>query len=570
MIPFASQRGYGQDLATHLQKEVDNEYVEVADIRGAAADDLHGAFAEWEAQAHALTNCRNYLYSLSINPDQATYGPLSRAQYDDYIGRVEQTLALAEQPRAVVFHIKNEREHCHVVWSRIDVEQEKAVHLAYDRDKLMMVTRQFARDHSLRLPAGYERKDGLDQRKSRQLSLYEKHQEDTVGLTKEQRMAQVTEAWQRSDSPLAFVQALGDCGYILATGKRPYLLVDLYGHVNALPKLIDDRLVRTKDVRARLEQDFPPESLPPVDEAREMAEAHRRERDEFRNSQHRADQLDLLKNRQAERRRTLEQEIDARKVKLKDERLGLDAAQLADRRSMKSTYLEEVRAVRAQREATKPTGLAAFLGRVTGVALITSKLQRHQDKRRYDAFRDQKNELMLEQETQRQQQQRAHEMQALELERKRSALDKIEHGEMKNFQTTLEKERSIAARAGHDHMPALNLELRPGGRRAVMFKAARRHTGELAQELGRARRGKIPTGPTHLERLQETFARAGAPDNPSSSAQTQTGSAGTPPQPQQPQVTDPPKPPPEPSERSAQPPQDFTRQDGPRDSGRQR
>ena len=62
MIPFASQRGLGQDLATHLLNEHDNEKMEVAHIRGAIAKDLHGAFAEWEAQAHALTRCQNYLY----------------------------------------------------------------------------------------------------------------------------------------------------------------------------------------------------------------------------------------------------------------------------------------------------------------------------------------------------------------------------------------------------------------------------------------------------------------------------------------------------------------------------
>ena len=46
MIPKASQRGEGQDLATHLQNAFDNEYVEIADLRGAVARDLHGAFAE--------------------------------------------------------------------------------------------------------------------------------------------------------------------------------------------------------------------------------------------------------------------------------------------------------------------------------------------------------------------------------------------------------------------------------------------------------------------------------------------------------------------------------------------
>ena len=151
MIPKASQRGLGQDLATHLQNAYDNEYVEIAEVRGAVARDLHGAFAEWEVCAHAMTCCRNYLYSLSVNPDPAQ-GQLTRAQYRDYIDRVEGKLGLSGQPRAIVFHIKEGREHCHVVWSRIDTEHGKAVHQPFDRQKLMMVTRQFAREHGLRLP----------------------------------------------------------------------------------------------------------------------------------------------------------------------------------------------------------------------------------------------------------------------------------------------------------------------------------------------------------------------------------------------------------------------------------
>ena len=91
MIPKASQRGLGQDLATHLLNALDNEYVEVAEVRGAVASDLHGAFAEWEAIAHNLTKCRNYLYSLSVNPDLGQ-GQLSRDQYRDYAQRVEEAM----------------------------------------------------------------------------------------------------------------------------------------------------------------------------------------------------------------------------------------------------------------------------------------------------------------------------------------------------------------------------------------------------------------------------------------------------------------------------------------------
>jgi hypothetical protein len=46
-------------------------------VRGAVAQDLHGAFAEWKAQAAAMTRCRNYLYSDSVNP-APRHGQLSR------------------------------------------------------------------------------------------------------------------------------------------------------------------------------------------------------------------------------------------------------------------------------------------------------------------------------------------------------------------------------------------------------------------------------------------------------------------------------------------------------------
>ena len=142
----------------------DNERVELFEVRRAVARDLHGAFAEWEAIAKGLTRARQYLCSLSINPDERQ-GRLTRAQYLDYIDRAEAALGLTGQPRAIIFHEKRGddgvlREHCHVVWSRTDVKNRRAIPLAFFKEKLMAVTREFARDHGLRLPPGYDRQDG--------------------------------------------------------------------------------------------------------------------------------------------------------------------------------------------------------------------------------------------------------------------------------------------------------------------------------------------------------------------------------------------------------------------------
>jgi hypothetical protein len=153
MILKGNQRGSGQQLASQLLNADNKQRVEILELRGSIADDLHGAFEEWSACARG-TQCLKYLYSLSINPDPRQ-GVLSRAQYFDLIERAGKELGLSGQPRAVVSHVLNDgREHYHTVWSRIDTDNMKAVHVAYDRLKLRKVAQEFARDNGITLPSG--------------------------------------------------------------------------------------------------------------------------------------------------------------------------------------------------------------------------------------------------------------------------------------------------------------------------------------------------------------------------------------------------------------------------------
>lgn len=500
MIPKASQRGGGKDLATHLLNAFDNELVEVAEVSGAVAPDLHGAFAEWEAIATGLTKCRNYLYSLSVNPDLGQ-GQLSRAQYMDYVDRVEKALGLSGQPRAVVYHIKNGREHCHVVWSRIDYQNEKAVHLAFDREKLMMVTRQFAREHGLELPEGYG-PGRFDERRQKVL-LYDRAQERATGISKEERQILVTQAWRQSDSPKAFVRALEDLGYVLATGNRPYVLVDIYGGMNALPKLIDDRSVRTKDIRAFLAQEFPPESLPTVDEARALVAQHRKAREQFAKARDDGEQLEKLARAQAARRAPVEAARADMMARQEREREALLREQLAARQAMRAGYLAETARVRRQREEARPTGLAAFLGRVTGVSAIIHRVQRYKDAKRYLAFRESKQGLAAGQRVETGLLQRRHELQALDMNRQLKALTAVEARERKALEEKRVREQRVKHRAGHEHMPALALELKPRGRSASVRRAKDRYRDRSGRDQERdeerAMRARIAEEEKRLE-----------------------------------------------------------------------
>lgn len=466
MIPKASQRAGGQDLATHLLNAFDNEYVELGEMRGAIADDLHGAFAEWEAIARNLTRCENYLYSLSVNPDLGQ-GQLTRAQYLDYAQRVEKALGLGDQPRAMVFHIKNGREHCHIVWSRIDARAGKAVHLAFDREKLMMVTREFARDHGLALPKGYEK--GAEKRS--QKSLYDMHQQRVSGLSKEDRMAAITAAWKRSDGPKAFVRALEEMGYMLATGNRPYVLVDLYGNMNALPRMIDDKSVRTKDIVAFLEKEYPAESLPSVDEAKKFVAAHLKAREEFALAREESKKRDALKVLQAERRQAAEAAKIAMLGRHERERAVLVREQLDARRAVKDRFVAQERKVLDARAAAKPTGLAAFLGRVTGVSFVIGQVQKYKDAQRLAAYREERAALKAAQQEERRTLAYRHELQAVDQARELRALDQVEARERKSLEIAERRELRVRQRGESGQMPALALVLKPNGRPAVPHKA---------------------------------------------------------------------------------------------------
>jgi hypothetical protein len=270
LITKGNRRGGGQNLAAHLYNAYNNdEKPEVFEIRGFAARDLHGAFAEARAMASA-TRCKKYLYSLSINPDNAKYQQdLSRDQYLDYVARAEKNRGLVNQPRAIIFHVKDGREHCHVVWSRIDPDRIIAVLNSHDHRILKRVSQEFARDHELPLPPGMQ--PGKYGKKKSAANLKDNQQTERTGITKAELKQDIQHAWDHSDNGHAFVAALETKGYVLARGERQgkpsYALVDLYGEIHSPSRYLD---VTAKEMRARLSS-HPLESLPSVDDARATA-----------------------------------------------------------------------------------------------------------------------------------------------------------------------------------------------------------------------------------------------------------------------------------------------------------
>ena len=109
--------------AKHLMKAT-NERVEVVEIVGLNATTLPDAFREMYAVSRG-TKCDNYFYQANINPRADEH--LTPEQWQKAVDALERNLGLTGQPRFVVEHEKEGRTHRHVVWSRVDAEQMRAI-----------------------------------------------------------------------------------------------------------------------------------------------------------------------------------------------------------------------------------------------------------------------------------------------------------------------------------------------------------------------------------------------------------------------------------------------------------
>lgn len=257
MILLGSQRGGAGQLASHLLNDKDNDHVTVHELRGFMAGDLHGALAE----AHAVskgTRCSQFMFSLSLNPPkdaQIDVGALV-----DAADRAEEVLGLTDQPRAVIIHEKNGRRHAHVVWSRIEAEEMKAVNLPHFKNKLNALSKELYLEHGWELPEGH-RTNGW--KNPLNFTLAEWQQAKRLDLDPREIKQVFQSAWEQSDNQKSFKAALEDRGYYLAKGdRRGFVAVDLHGEAFAVARWAS---IKTKDVNARLGS---PDKLPSVEETR--------------------------------------------------------------------------------------------------------------------------------------------------------------------------------------------------------------------------------------------------------------------------------------------------------------
>lgn len=353
MIFVGNSRANGQNLARHLMSP-ENEHVTVQEISGFNGDDLASAFKEAEATARG-TRCKKYLFSLSLNPPSS-----ERVETETFlqtIAEVENRLGLSGQPRAIVFHEKGDRRHCHVVWSRIDTYEMKAIPLAFTKRKLMELSKEIYLEH------GWEMPDGFIQpalRDPKNLTLMEWQQAKRIGQDAKELKAVFQSCWKRSDSQRSLANALQEHGLALAKGdRRGFVATDLNGEVYAIARWCG---VKTRDVSARLGK---PDNLPSVALAKEkLAKAV-------------LPAVEKLKREAARKEDQVKERQEKLLWQLTDKHQG-ERRQLSDRQAKRSQAELEIRQERFNK------GLRGLFDRITGAY---GKTKRQNELEAYDALK---------------------------------------------------------------------------------------------------------------------------------------------------------------------------------------
>jgi hypothetical protein len=265
MIIKGKSRGNGAQLGRYLVTPLENERVQVIEVRGVSADNVPEAVIEMDALA-AGSRCDKPLYHASINTRAKER--MTDEQRLIAIDRLEAALGLTGQPRVVVSHVKKGREHCHIVWSRIDTERNRAISDSFNYRKHEEVARELEREFGHeRVQGAHAERDG-EPRPERTPSYHEMQQGKRTGLGAERVKEEITRLWQATSTGKEFAAALEKAGYVLARGdRRSFVVVDRKGGVHSLARRIEG--ARIKDVRERL-ADIDARELPSVPEAKKI------------------------------------------------------------------------------------------------------------------------------------------------------------------------------------------------------------------------------------------------------------------------------------------------------------
>lgn len=322
---------------------------------------------------------------------------------------------------------------CHVVWSRIDIERMRAIQLSFDHSRLMDMACELSRKFGFELPAGMKaweagqafEKDKLEP------TLAEKAQADETGITPDQRRAEITAAYEASDTPEAFRAALEQKGYILAKGdRRGLVVVDRFGNPHSLTRYIEGH--KAGAIKKKLAA-LDPDRLPSVDQAKEMMRARIQAYDEAqREIQGAAEELARLEERRRRNEQAQKEKQAARHLEIQQAEQEMLTRQEAERLALHAAQKSEAEGILFRVRSA----VADLLGKTPGLRSVLGHIQKmtHLDPRERHRLEDE----VLD---------RRHAREKMEIERRKRFQARIEKREALSREKALRREQRLEQEA---------------------------------------------------------------------------------------------------------------------------
>lgn len=258
----AGSVGYWSD---HLLRDDTNEKAEVKEITGLTAEDLPGALREMQAVASGSRSHGNFMYQANINP--LAHEHLTPAQWMEAVNTLEKNLGLEGHQRVVVEHVKEGRQHYHVVWNRVDVDTMRVADMGGNYRTHEATARELEVKFEL---TPTPTRPAAERQASPEL--WEMRAAARSGIDPAAMKAELTDLWKSSDNGQAFAAALVERGYVLARGdRRDFCVMDSAGTAHSLARRLDG--VKAAEVRAFM-GDIDRDKLPSVAEARTEQRAY--------------------------------------------------------------------------------------------------------------------------------------------------------------------------------------------------------------------------------------------------------------------------------------------------------
>jgi len=328
MIIKGSSRAGPSQLGRHLQRTDTNGHVQILELQSPTGN-LTEALRDWQVLCDGTRGTKG-MYHANIDPD-ARY-KMTPEQWQRAVDVLEKELGLTGQPRAIVLHEKNGREHIHVVWQRTDVEtmtlkSDSNNYYAHERAS-MALEKEFGHEH---VPGKHAKRDRDKPPPKAEFNHAEWQQAERDGIDPRARKEAITDIFQRCDTGQGFRAALSDIGFILAKGdRRDFVLVDQLGQVHSLGRQING--VRAKDLREFM-ADIERDSIPTIEQAKALQRDRAASKSEGRTQEQQPPKIESAP----------EQPKPAEGVS-EQERIKLETA-------LKARYEEEGHALRVRQEA---------------------------------------------------------------------------------------------------------------------------------------------------------------------------------------------------------------------------